>query len=260
MKKLLGAIFLLANIFSLSATDWGQTGHRVIGEVAQQYLTPKTAQTIAKLLDGASLAFVSTFADEIRSDSRYQSYAPWHYLNMPLDKIYGEVTPNPKGDVVQAINTCIQVLQDPNAAKDDKAFHLRLLVHFVGDLHQPMHVGRAEDRGGNDITVYWFGKKTNLHRLWDSQLIDHYQMSYTELAQNLPPYETEQHKKIVQAPLLDWVAESQDHAKNIYAQTQPEEKLGYKYHYEYFGVVRNRLHKAGLRLAAVLNQLFDPQA
>ena len=86
MKKLLGAIFLLANIFSLSATDWGQTGHRVIGEVAQQYLTPKTAQTIAKLLDGASLAFVSTYADEIRSDCGssatisvgYRHHGLWH--------------------------------------------------------------------------------------------------------------------------------------------------------------------------------------
>lgn len=260
MKKLFVFIFLLGAHFSiLAADDWGQTGHRVIGHVAQQHLTPKTAQAIEDLLDGASLAFVSTYADEIRSDSRYKRYAPWHYVNMPLDKKYGEVTPNSKGDVVQAIKNCIQVLQDPDADKENKAFHLRLLVHFVGDLHQPMHVGRAEDRGGNDITIYWFGKKSNLHRLWDSQLIDHYQMSYTELSQNLPLYDAEQQKEITERPLLSWVAESQAHAKNIYAQTQPEERLGYKYHYQYFGIVRDQLHKGGLRLASILNEIFDPK-
>lgn len=252
-------IFLLISNFSLTAADWGQTGHRVIGQVAQQHLTPTTAQAITELLNGQSLAFVSTYADEIRSDESFRRYAPWHYVNIPLDKKYGEVAPNPKGDVVQAIKNCIQVLQDPDSDKDDKAFHLRLLVHFIGDVHQPMHVGRAEDRGGNDIAIYWFGKKSNLHRLWDSQLIDHYQMSYTELAQNLPYYEADNLKEIVETPLLDWVAESQYHAKDIYAQTQPEQRLGYTYHYQYFGLVRDRLQKAGLRLAYILNEIFDPK-
>ena len=257
MKYYLGIVLFIASTLSLMAADWGKTGHRVIGLVAQQHLTPKTAQAVSALLEGQSLAFVSTYADEIRSDSRYRHFAPWHYVNLPLDKKYGEVPPNPKGDVIHAIKTCLGVLKSPDANNEDKAFHLRMLVHFVGDLHQPMHVGRAEDKGGNDIAVYWFGKKSNLHRLWDSDLIDHYQMSYTELAQNLPNYGQDQHKDIAQAPLLSWAEESQKHAKHIYAQTEPNQRLGYKYHYQYFGIVRDRLHKAGLRLAAVLNQIFD---
>ena len=169
-----------------SAEAWGSTGHRVIGAVAQKHLTPKTAQQVNALLGGMSLAFVSTYADEIRSDNRYDHLAPWHYVNMDQHTRYHEAEKTPKGDIVTAIKTCIETLKNPTASKEDKAFYLKLLVHFIGDIHQPFHAGRKEDRGGNSIDLFWFGKRTNLHRLWDTDLIEHYNMSYSELAADLP--------------------------------------------------------------------------
>ena len=84
---------------SFAAPEWGQTGHRVIGLVAEQHLTQQTQAAISDLLKGESLAFVSTFGDEIRSIKDYKNFDPWHYVNLPLDKRYGEETQNPKGDI-----------------------------------------------------------------------------------------------------------------------------------------------------------------
>ncbi|MCX2680490.1 S1/P1 nuclease [Galbibacter sp. EGI 63066] len=235
---------------------WGKTGHRVVGEVAEQHLNRRTQRKIAKLLDGQSLALVANYADDIKSDDRFKEFGPWHYVNFPFGKKYGEETPSEYGDIVVAIEKCIAIIKDKEASKADRAFYLKLLVHFMGDLHQPMHVGRAEDKGGNDIQVRWFNKGTNLHRLWDSDMIDFYGMSYTELATNLPVYSKAQKKAIVSGDLLDWVDETRQITKKVYASVEIGEKLGYRYMYDHFDLVRSQLEKGGLRLAEILNELF----
>lgn len=240
------------------AEAWGKTGHRVIGVIAQKHLTPKAAEQVNALLGGLSLAFVSTYADEIRSDDRYGHLAPWHYVNMDQNTRYNEADKNPKGDIVTAIQSCIEILKNPSSSKEDKTFHLKLLVHFVGDIHQPFHAGRKEDRGGISIDLFWFGKRTNLHRLWDTDLIEHYNMSYSELAAHLPKHIPEQKGVVKTAPLLDWVNQSQDLANTLYDKTPQGSRLGYVYHYQNFETVRTHLLDAGLRLAATLNTIFDP--
>ena len=255
-------IVLLLLLFTTTqntyAEVWGSTGHRVIGAVAQKHLTPKAAQQVKELLGGMSLAFVSTYADEIRSDNRYDHLVPLHYVNMDQHTRYHEAEKTPKGDIVTAIKTCIETLKNPTASKEDKAFYLKLLVHFIGDIHQPLHAGRKEDRGGNSIDLFWFGKRTNLHRLWDSDLIEHYNMSYSELAAHLPKQTADEKAVVMTAPLLDWVDQSQDLANTLYDKTPQGTRLGYVYHYQHFETVREQLLDAGLRLAATLNAIFDP--
>jgi hypothetical protein len=251
-------LLFLATLQSTYAEVWGSTGHRVIGAVAQKHLTPKAAEQVNALLGGMSLAFVSTYADEIRSDDRYDHLAPWHYVNMNQSTRYSEADKNPKGDIVTAIQTCVEILKNPTSSQEDKAFHLKLLVHFIGDIHQPFHAGRKEDRGGNSIDLFWFGKRTNLHRLWDTDLIEHYNMSYSELAAHLSKRTSEQKSDIMAAPLLDWVNQSQDLANILYEKTPQGARIGYVYHYQNFETVREQLLDAGLRLAATLNAIFDP--
>ncbi len=253
----LAILFVMILPQRVLASDWGKTGHRVIGKVAQDHLTPKTKAAVDALLDGMSLAFVSTYADEIRSDSRYEYLDTWHYVNMDKDTRYPEAKKNNKGDIITAMDYCVEVLKDPKKSNTDKAFHLKLLVHFIGDIHQPMHAGRKADRGGNEIELTWFGEPTNLHRLWDTDLIAHYNMSYTELAIHLPILSAEEKEKCLTATRLEWAHESQDLANMIYANTPMYASLGYEYHYSYFEKVRLRLLKAGLRLAATLNTIFD---
>lgn len=258
MKHFLLIIALVITSFSSAAEgDWGKTGHRATGEVAEGYLTKKAKQKINDLLNGQSLAFVSTYGDDIKSDPQYRKYGPWHYVNLePGQKEYSKEDANPAGDLVQGIKTSIAVLKDPKASKEEKAFYLKLLVHFMGDLHQPMHTGRGEDKGGNDIQVRWFGQGSNLHRVWDSEMINDFQMSFTELAESTDDLTAKEVKKIKEGSLLDWMYESKELSKKVYDSVEIGEKLGYEYMYEWFPVAHDQIQKGGIRLAKVLNDIF----
>ncbi|MGB2475458.1 MAG: S1/P1 nuclease [Flavobacteriaceae bacterium] len=236
--------------------DWDKTGHRAIAQVAEMRLKKKVKKTVDYLLDGETLALASTYADEIKSDKKYRAYYSWHYINMAADENYMTVEKNPKGDIVTAIRTCIEEVKNVNNTKAIRAFHLRLLIHFIGDLHQPMHVGRKEDRGGNGVRLKWFGQSTNLHRVWDSNMIDYYKMSYMELSQNLPQLTRQEEKAIEESSLLDWVEESHQLANMIYADAEGKENLSYAYPYQHFPLVRLQLLKGGIRLADILNKIL----
>ncbi|QNJ98283.1 S1/P1 nuclease [Constantimarinum furrinae] len=248
---------LIAVICGFTSEDWGRTGHRATGAIAEQHLTKKAKRQIGQLLDGKSLALVSTYADEIRSDDAYREYAPWHYVNFPFDLTYDSHPKSEQGDIYVAINTCIAVLKDKNSSKEKKAFHLKLLVHFVGDLHQPLHVGIAEDRGGNRFQVQWFDEGTNLHRVWDEELIESFQMSYSELAENTKMLSEIELENIKKGSVKDWMNESRRLCVKIYETTESGENLGYRYMYDYMDVVREQLQRGGIRLAVLLNEIFD---
>jgi len=236
--------------------NWGSTGHRTVGLIAQKHLTKKATKQINNLLKGENLAFVSTFGDEIKSDSRYRKFSAWHYVNFPFNTKYEDSEKNKKGDIVTGINYCITILKDKNTSQEDKIFYLKLLVHLVGDLHQPMHVGKSEDRGGNDFKVKWHYKDTNLHRVWDSDMIESWNMSYTELANNAKTLSKQQMIAIQKGGVLDWTYETQKLAIQVYASAEANEKLSYKYSYTHFGTARSQLQKAGIRLAKILNEIY----
>ena len=257
MKTVLFAcLFFICAPFSASEVEWGKTGHRTTGEIAEIHLKNRTKRKIDQLLNDQSLALVSTFGDDIKSDPRYRKYSPWHYVNIPFGKTYAEAEKNPKGDLITGIKTCIAVLKDENSAREEKVFHLKMLVHFMGDLHQPMHFGLKEDKGGNDFQVRWFGKGSNLHRVWDSDMLNSYQMSYTELAENRAELSKEELKKMRSGSLMDWAKEAHQLTEKIYESAEIGEKLGYRYMYDWFPTVREQLQKGGVRLAKVLNEIF----
>ena len=240
---------------------WGPTGHRVIAEVANNYLTNNSIEKINKILNGETLVNASTYADDIKSDSRYDNFYDWHFINMELDANYEDVDPSEKGDVFIAINKCIDILESDSASDSDKSFYLKLLVHFVGDLHQPLHIGRYEDRGANRVYVKWFGRNSNLHRVWDSDMINGYNMSYSELAVNLPNPDflvfTKEAEDFKRDDILDWVNEIHSYTNQIYSEVSVDDKLGYEYQYKNFGTVKELLLIGGIRLAKILNYLFD---
>lgn len=252
-------IFIVIGIFS--SFNWGSTGHRVIAEVASNYLTDNARLEINKILNGETLVNASTYADDIKSDTRYDKYYNWHFLNMELDDDYQDITPSENGDVYVAINQCIDILESSSASNLEKSFYLKLLVHFVGDLHQPLHIGRYEDRGANRIYVKWFGRNSNLHRVWDSEMINSHNMSYSELAVNLPDPNfqifTKEADKFERNDVLEWIDEIHEYTKKIYNDVSIDDRLGYEYQYENFGTVKDLLLVGGIRLAKILNYLFD---
>ena len=257
--KILYSIIFLGSLFH--TMDWGSTGHRVVAEIANNYLTDNTRERIYNILEGETLVNASTYADDIKSDKRYSEYYDWHFINMELDQDYEDTVPSEKGDVYIAINRCIDVLESNSVSDLDKSFYLKLLIHFVGDLHQPLHIGRYEDRGANRVYVKWFGRNSNLHRVWDSEMINSHNMSYSELALNLPNPSfillTDEAKEFKRSDILDWVNEIHEYTNEIYNNVSINDKLGYEYQYENFETVKDLLLTGGLRLAIILNYLFD---
>ena len=237
---------------------WGQTGHRVIGLIAEHHLTRKASRKIEKLLAGKSLAFVSTYADDIKSDRSYSKYRPWHYVNYALNTKYDVSKRADAGDIVFGIEQCIKVLSDTASNTDDRQFHLALLVHLIGDMHTPLHIGCEEDRGGNNIKLYWFSKPTNLHVLWDSDLIESVNLSYTELANELDnQLSSDKLEQYNSGTYLDWIEDSHEAAATVYASAKEGDRLAYRYSYEYNDLLFTQLQKGGVRLARLLNQLFN---
>ena len=147
-------LFFFSIVIYSNSFGWGQTGHRVTGQIAHNHLSKKILKQIDEILGGKSLAMVSNFMDEIKSESLYDSLGPWHYCTIPDGTIY-EGAPK-EGDIIQAINKYVELLKSGNLSKEEEAFSLKCLIHLVGDIHQPMHVGNGNDRGGNDVKVTYF--------------------------------------------------------------------------------------------------------
>ncbi|WP_040396110.1 S1/P1 nuclease [Aquimarina agarilytica] len=257
MKNILILLSLFIGIHSSFALpNWGKTGHRVVGAIAEKHLSRKALKKINTLLNGTSLAYVSIHADEIKSDPKYNNFSPWHYVNFKEGEKYGETPAHPKGDIIQGIKSCILKIRDTNSSTADKQFYLKFLVHLLGDLHQPLHVGNAEDKGGNTIKVDWFNTASNLHRVWDSNMIDSYKMSYSELSNNTKHKTTTEIANIKSGSLLDWTYESKALATKVYASAKMNDNLSYTYMYHHFPIAESQLQKAGIRLAHVLQLVF----
>lgn len=235
---------------------WGKTGHRITGKIAEHHLTAKTRRALKDLLGGHSLAFATTFADEIKADRKNARFSPWHYVNYPLGMRYEDSEKSPYGDLMVGMETCIRIVKDKNSPREDRIFYLKMLVHLIGDMHQPMHASRGEDRGGNDIQLQWFGEATNLHRLWDKNLIVSYGMTYTELADELNRVSRKERKQIQMGTIYDWIHETHELAVTVYNSASSGDKLGYKYAYDYNSLLFQQLQRGGLRMAKVLNELF----
>ena len=144
---------------------WGKTGHRIVGEIAENYLTKNSKLQIKKLIGHHNLSRISNWADEIKSDPKWDHAYDWHYCTIPDGEDYEKG--KHKGQAVEKVFDFTKTLKDKKSTKEDKIIALKFLVHLIGDLHQPLHVGNGKDRGGNDVKVKWFGEATNLHNVWD---------------------------------------------------------------------------------------------
>jgi len=257
-KVLFWLSFIL--VFPANAFAWGMLGHRVTGGIAEHYLNPKAKAEIKKLLGNESLAMATNWADFIRSDRFYDYLGPWHYININTGLSRQEVMKFLKEDtgvdLYTKLNFLVRELKSRKLPADKQAFYLKLLIHFIGDAHQPMHIGRPEDRGGNNIKLYWFGEPTNLHRVWDEQLIEFQQLSYTEHVAAINFISPQQKTKLMTQPLSEWIYESYEIAQKLYAEVRPDDRLTYNYNYKHVNIMNQQLLKGGVRLAGVLNEIF----
>jgi len=253
MNKILPLLVL--TLISSQMYAWGPIGHRVVGMVAEDHLTRKAKKNIQKLLGHESLAIASTWMDEVRSDNNYKHMETWHWVTIPPGKLYDETTKNPSGDAIDAIERAIAKLKTDTLSRDKELENVKLLIHLIADIHQPLHVGTGEDHGGNDVNVKWMWKESNLHRVWDSDMINSQKLSYTELAESIDHAGKEQINRWQADPVREWAYESMQLRPSVY--DLPDNKaIGYRYRYENYPIVEKRLLQAGIRLAGVLNDIY----
>ncbi len=240
----------------IQSFGWGATGHRVVGLIAERHLTKKAKRNINKVLPNETLAEVSNFMDFIKSESSYRHMSPWHYATIPDEKSYEEVGTPEEGDVIQTIRRLISELKSKSFTDEDEAFALKCLVHLVGDLHQPLHIGNGTDRGGNDLKLDYFWRGSNLHRVWDSGIIDGQQYSYSEYSDWIDHATKDQVEQWTSSTVLQWAYESASYREQCYKTVPENKKLTYRYNYDNIELVNQRLLQAGIRLAHVLNEIY----
>jgi len=261
MKKLKKLLLIAAIIYApFQSLAWGTQGHRICGQIASSYLAPKARKAIEQILGNESIALASNWADFVRSDPAFSYLSTWHYID--FDKVYtypemvSYLNQDANVDAYTKLQFLIGELKKNNLSKYNRKIDLRMLIHIIEDIHQPMHAAHAEDKGGNDFKVNWFNNPTNLHSVWDSQLVDFQQLSYTEYAAAIN-HTTEGQRAEWQAdPISKWIFESNQIANKLYTEIKPGDTLNYKYNFTHIDTVNEQLLKAGVRLAGVLNSIF----
>ncbi len=263
--KFLKAVALSAALFyaPLQTMAWGTEGHRVAGQIASAYLTPKARAAVQAILGHETIALASTWADFIKSDPNYSYLSSWHYVD--LDKPYTQselqsfLQEDKNVDAYTKLQFLIGELKKKDISKANKLLYLRMLIHIVEDVHQPMHVAHTADKGGNDVKVQWGNNPTptNLHSIWDTQLIESQELSYTEYTAAINFTTPAERAEWQKAPISQWLYESSQLAAKIYAGIKPEEPVKpYQYVFNNIATVNQQLLKAGVRLAGVLNSIF----
>ena len=255
LLKAFAGLFLLFVFCS-----WGYKGHQTIGYIAERHLTPKAALAIKQLLGNQSLADVATWADQVTRQPEWRHSAPWHYVNLPVglqrQQFAAAVKNLPKANLLQALTQCEAELMNVGTTREQKITDLKFIVHLVGDAHQPMHVSRAEDRGGNKIQVRFNGRGTNLHALWDSKLLDKQGLNDAAFAAK---YDVQSPRNIAlwqSNGAIEWLYESYLLSTRLYAEVGANNDLTTIYYNQHILLANKRLEIAGIRLAGLLNRLF----
>lgn len=263
MTHLIKKVVLILCLFCLPFYSfcWGVLGHRIVGAIAESYLTPRARAEIQKILGNESIALASNWADFIKSDSTYDSLYNWHFINLDSGLTRKQVQTYLDHDTATDVYTktqyLIKQLKNKNLRMDKKRAYLKLLIHFIGDIHQPLHVGRKVDLGGNRVRVQWFSTATNLHAIWDESLVNFQQLSYSEYTHAINFTTAKQRFAWQTQPLSEWIIESYFIAQELYSGIkEANQRLSYDYNFQHIRTVNERLLKGGVRLAGVLNALF----
>jgi hypothetical protein len=255
MKKNIPINTFILLLFSIllsnqSSMAWGGKGHTIVAEVAFQNLDEATKKNIMKYLGNMTLAEAANWMDDIKKDDSKDFMKPWHYINLEKG-----ASAMPEGEnIITALLKTMKEL-DNTAVLNDEEIKVRILYlfHLIGDLHQPLHVGYGSDRGGNDIKLSFYGKATNLHSIWDTEIIENRNMTVADVnrAAHYTPAEISEIKAI---NVFEWAKQSRGYLATAYKFRNG--KIEMDYLDTNTKAVKEQLYKAGLRLASVLEKYF----
>ena len=248
----------LCLLFARGVFAWGQKGHDVTAYIAECHLTPEAAEKVHKALGGYSPVYFANWLDFASYWPEYAYSKTWHYLNMDEGKTIETMPKNPKGDVLKAVTEITEKLKSGKLTPDEETLNLKMLVHLVGDMHCPMHLGRLSDLGGNLRPVRFFDRETNLHSVWDTNLPEAVRnWSYTEWKEQIDRLSDEEIAEITAGEPADWVKETHEICKEIYDFSPEGTKISYDYIFKYTPVVEKQFLRGGRRLARLLNEIYQ---
>jgi hypothetical protein len=226
--------------------SWGSTGHQTVAKIGEERLNSLAKVRANELLNKQSFASVSTWADTVRRRRPYT--AGWHYVNIPRDETNFDRTRDcVKGNcIVAALERQVKDLGDYSLTKTKRQEALKFIIHFVGDIHQPFHAVDDDDRGGNLVPVMFFDRKSNLHAVWDTDIL---QWAIANKELQLKPKDDRG-----KTDFEDWANESHDLAVKAYV--EPNRSLRTRYSRKNIRVIEDRIEAAGIRLADIVNQVL----
>ena len=249
---------IMAVLIPAMAFAWGAKGHDIVAYVAEKNISKKTLRKVEQVLGGHSMVYVANWMDNASHTEEYAYTKTWHYVNVdPEEGSYRNATKEKKGDVVVAVDTIVANLKSGELAPEEECAQLMMLIHLVGDMHCPMHAGHKSDRGGNGTKVKYFGSQKKLHSVWDSDIIESaHRWSHTEWQLQIDRATRKQKKAIMQGTPVGWIEECVALAADVYARSTTGENLSYDYVAHYAPVLEEQLLKAGVRLAAILDDIY----
>jgi len=250
-KKTLLTITILTS-FSLPVFSWGKRGHEIVTQIARHYIDESVLNKVQNYLGKMSFEETAVWMDQIKSNRSYDYMKPWHYINIDRDATYVKTT---EPNIINALTDAINNL-DINSYRTKEAinFNLKLIFHLIGDLHQPLHAGYGDDRGGNYSLVKFRKKKTNLHFVWDESIIQYSNITADDCIVLGNILSQKEIKSIQRINPVEWLKDSRSLLPQVY--NFKNGNLTESYIKTNTPLVKKQLLKAGLRLAAVLNKVF----
>ena len=243
---------------SAPASAFGPMGHAIVGEIATPLLCESALVRFAAVSGERDLATAGLWADRIRDLPEWRHTLRWHYVDIGDDAALVERQLPPGGDLLTALSRSYDLLRRNDRKPVEQREALLLLIHLVADLHQPLHVGRPGDYGGNSIALFYRGTSTNLHRLWDGELLQATPVTAAEYAWALAPLRGFLAQQGGVLDVLSWAEESRALRRHVYAATSSR-PVSRRYELMARTILHRRLVQAGARLARLLNDLYCRQ-
>ncbi len=253
MKNLLFVLFACALCFTpLQIEAWGDKGHALVAEVAFKQLDKKTRKLVLSYLDGMSIEEAANWMDVIKKDPAFDALKPLHYANFEKGTI---VKDSCCDNIIYTLTTTLSKLKNYHSlTKAELKTQLCYLFHLMGDVHQPLHLGYASDKGGNSYKVQFNGKGTNLHGLFDYGIIESEGITLKQCLK-ATKYSDQEKNELSKGGVVQWATESRNYLGLLYATNGTE--ISENYTQTNATLIKNQIQKAGIRLAALLKSIFQ---
>jgi len=256
MKKVLPVVICSIILIGIAERSlaWGKKGHELVAQIAFKFLDDSTKKIVKGYLGNLSIEEAANWMDDERGNSYYNYMRTWHYLDIDKGQTY---TPSSERNIITVLHSAIVELRQYKSIKRKETKRdLLLIFHLIGDLHQPLHTGYAIDKGGNTIEISSPAVSGNLHSVWDTQIIDAKNITLDSCMQVYGKLDTAEISELQKINELKWMYQSRSLLDTVYA--FQNNFLDQKYIDRNAEVIKKQLVIGGIRLAAVLNEVFGP--